>query len=515
MRFFNTLTRQIDDFKPIDQNEVKIYTCGPTVYDFAHIGNFTAYVYWDLLVRTLQLNGYRVKRVMNLTDVGHLTSDSDEGQDKMEKSAKKQQKTVWQIAEFFTDDFLRHFRGLNCTEPVAIAKATDYIFEDLQMIKTLTEKGYAYTTTDGIYYDTSKFPRYADFGHLDLKGLEAGARVDFNAQKRHLSDFALWKFIAKHEDHAMQWPLPDDIKDLLDFTAINQKDLATDETGAILGYPGWHIECSCIIHSLLGETIDIHTGGIDHIPVHHTNEIAQSEAAFGKILANYWLHNNFITIDGAKISKSKGNILTFYDLEQKGYNYMDYRMWVLQGHFSSERNFSWENLAAAHQLLTKWRNFAALRWQVKSPNLIEGPVRLGQAARSAEHEMMVGDFTNPILEGVNNNLTSAQTIAKIDELMPKIYQNPNNPRSDEAACNGGLSASKALDFWQFIDDLLGLNLLNSTPNLQDEAYNLIKDREAARTSKNWQLSDQLRDQITETYGVVLRDTDDGTIWEYK
>ena len=271
MKLFNTLGRKLETFKPFDPQNVKVYTCGPTVYSSPHIGNYAAYIYWDLLVRLLKFNGYTVHRVLNLTDVGHLSSDADEGEDKLEKGARTSGKTVWEVADYYAHEFLTGFHALNLVEPTKIAKATDYIAADIQVVDALTKKGYTYETSDGIYFDTSKFAKYADFAKLSLRDLKAGARVALSSEKRNPSDFAVWKFIRPEEKHDMRW----------DYLSRP-------------GYPGWHLECSTIIHSELGETIDIHTGGIDHIPVHHTNEIAQSEAAFDKKLAKYWLHCNLL-----------------------------------------------------------------------------------------------------------------------------------------------------------------------------------------------------------------------------
>ena len=286
LHLYNTLTRKIEEFRPIDPKHVKIYTCGPTVYSTPHIGNFAAYIYWDLLIRTLKFNNYVPYRVLNLTDVGHLTSDGDEGEDKLEKGARQSGKSVWEVAEYYASLFLKDYQSLNLISPDVIAKATDYIEEDKALVDQLISKGYTYETSDGIYFDTSKLPTYADFAQLNLNNLKAGARVEFSTEKRNLSDFAVWKFIQPGEKHAMRW----------------------DYLGRP-GYPGWHLECSSIIHTELGEPIDIHTGGIDHIPVHHTNEIAQTLAAFDKQLSHYWLHCNHLRSEGKKISKSLGNAL--------------------------------------------------------------------------------------------------------------------------------------------------------------------------------------------------------------
>ena len=450
MKLYNTLTRKVEEFTPINDKRVKIYTCGPTVYSFAHIGNFTCYVYWDLLVRILQLEGWPVDRVLNITDVGHLTSDADDGEDKMEKGAKREGKTVWKVAEMYMGDFLENFHALNMVEPTDICRATDFIKEDTQLVDALYEKGYLYDTADGLYFDTSKFPKYADFARLDLEHLKAGARIEFSDEKRNPSDFAVWKWIRDGEDHAMQW-----------------------EYRGRMGYPGWHLECSTIIHEKLGEPIDIHCGGIDHIPVHHTNEIAQTECAYGEKMANFWLHNNFITIEGQKISKSLGNVYMFSDLEEKGYSHMDYKMWVLQGHFQSERNFSFEDIAAAKQRLLNYRNFAALRWQKEATDMSE--------VRKA---MMVQ---------LENNLNSAGALAELDKCM-----STNVP--DE-------------EFVKFLDDAFGLKITESTPDISDELKTKIEKRFKAKKEKDFATADALRDEISDE-GIALLDGADGSIWQY-
>ena len=445
MKLYNTLGRKLENFKPVN-GIVKIYTCGPTVYNFQHIGNYAAQIYWDLLARTLKANGYAVKRVLNLTDVGHLVSDSDEGEDKLEKGAKREGKSVYDIAKFYSDDFLRNFYDLELTRPDVIAKATDYIEADKQAIDQMTKNGFTYETSDGIYFDTAKFPRYADFAKLDLKGLQAGARVEFSNEKRNASDFAVWKFIKPGEKHEMRW----------------------DYLGRP-GYPGWHLECSTIIHEELGEPIDIHTGGVDHIPIHHTNEIAQSFALSGRALAKYWLHCNFITIDGEKISKSLGNVYLLSDLKERGFSSMDYKMWVLAGHYQGTRNFTFESLAAAKNRRLNWRNRIALCYQ-----------------KNITHS---DEAYKKILEAVSNNLNSAEAFALID--------------------------NSELDFndWQRIDQLFGLRLIEDSPEISPEAKNLILEREKARESKDFSRSDEIRDKLV-LLGVNVKDTTDGTIWEF-
>ncbi len=446
MKLYNRASRKVEKFQPRDPKNVKIYTCGPTVYNFQHIGNFAAYIYWDLLVRTLIANDYAPNRVLNITDVGHLVSDDDEGEDKLEKGARLENKTVWEVANFYLTDFLENYRQLHLLEPTKITRATDYIEQGKALVDTLAAAGYTYETTDGVYFDTSKFPNYAKFAGLDLENLKAGARVDFNDEKRHVSDFALWKFIQPGEKHAMRW----------------------DYLGRP-GYPGWHLECSTIIHAELGETIDIHTGGIDHIPVHHTNEIAQSESAFKKPLAHFWLHCNFITIEGQKVSKSLNNFYTIHDLIKKGFSPLDYKMWVLQGHYQSERNFSFDDLSAAQQRRLNWRNRIALARQTKI----------------ADHPTIITE----VIEQLSNNLNSAAAFALIDH------------------------AETSLQDWQQIDELFGLGLITDSPDLTTEQKQLLKTRATARENLDFTASDQLRFEL-ESQGISVKDTPDGQIWQY-
>ena len=449
LRIYNTASRKIETFKPLSET-VKIYTCGPTVYGFQHIGNYASYIYWDLLVRTLKLDGYKVKRVLNFTDVGHLTSDGDSGEDKLEKGAAREGKSVYEIAEFYSEDFMRNFRELCLTEPDVLARATDYIEEDIKAVNKMTANGFTYETEDGIYYDTSKFSDYAKFAKLDLSGLQAGARIDFSDEKRNNSDFAVWKFIKPGEKHAMRW----------------------DYLGRP-GYPGWHLECSTIIHKELGEPIDIHTGGIDHVPVHHTNEIAQTYAMSGKELAKYWLHCNFITIDGKKISKSLGNIFTLDDLSERGFSPMDFKMWVLAGHYQGTRNFTFESLEAAKQRRLNWRNRIALLYQ--------------SAAEPGSSSNQ--DTFDKILSAVNNNLNSAEAFAIID------------------------TSDLAMDDWRKVDELFGLSLIADSPDTDDSTKSLILERQAARENKDFARSDELRDQL-KALGIVIEDTASGPIWQY-
>lgn len=453
MKLYNTLSHKVEDFLPANPDEVKIYTCGPTVYSFAHIGNFTAYVYWDLLIRTLRLNGWKEKRVLNITDVGHLTSDADDGEDKMEKGARREGKTVWEVAQMYMDDYLANFRALGLIEPFAVCRATDFIKEDKKLVEALDAAGYLYDTTDGLYFDTSKFPKYAEFARLDLENLRAGARVEFSDEKRNPSDFAVWKWIREGEDHAMKW-----------------------EFRGRMGYPGWHLECSTIIHEKLGEPIDIHCGGIDHIPVHHTNEIAQTEGAFGGQMSRFWLHNNFITVEGQKISKSLGNVYYLSDLKEHGFSPIDYKMWLYQGHYQAERDFSFEQLSAAHARLMNYRNFAALRWQ-------------GVEKSDFEEECA------EILECLNSNLNSAGAFAVLD-----------------GVAKSGKAPSD--NFLKFVDEAFGLEIANSTQDISDELKGKISERVAAKAEKDYAKADALRDEIAYA-GIELLDSADGVKWQYR
>lgn len=484
LRLHNTLTKKTEDFVPQHGNNVLLYTCGPTVYNYLHVGNWAAYVYWDILVRTLLANDYTIERVMNITDVGHLTGenegDADTGEDKMQKGARREGKTAWEVAEFYAEDFLVGMEKLGLLLPEHTPKATDFIPQQLDLIRILKEKGFTYQTTDGIYFDTSKFPTYADFAGLDLAAQKAGARVEFNTEKRNPSDFALWKFSPLDEKRDMEWATPDD---LLELPQGDDK---------IMGFPGWHLECSAMAMSILGPTLDIHTGGIDHIPVHHTNEIAQSESASGVRFANYWLHNNHLKVNGTKISKSLGNGYTLQDLAERGFSALDYRMFVLQSQYSSEGNFTFENLTAAKNRLANWRNVAALRHQT--------------------HDTLVGDSdksisllatSQAIIEAINNDLNTPEALRVIDQAFAQF----------DGKDLGSIHQHGLNHVLESIDAILGLQLVDSTPDVDDEIKQLIIKRQRARDEKNWATSDEIRDKILKK-GIVLRDTSSGSIWEY-
>lgn len=485
LKLYNTATGTVDEFKSINDKKVFIYSCGPTVYGNPHIGNWSGYIYWDLLVRLLQYKDYDVKRVINITDVGHLTSDGDTGEDKLEKCAKKEHKTAWEVAKEYTEIFNDGFAKLNLVAPNFMPNASDFIPQQLELIKSLKLKGATYQIDDGIYFDTSKFPKYADFAHLDLANQMAGARVNINTQKHNPSDFAVWKFSPKNESRDMEWATPKEIMD-------------TPSEDIVMGFPGWHIECSAIALSLLGNTIDIHTGGIDAIPVHHTNEIAQSEMATGKTFSNFWLHCNFIKVDGKKMSKSLGNTYTLSDIIEKGYSPMDFRMLILQGNYRNEGNFTFDNLIATKNHLANWKNVAALRHQIHDTIISHND------KNKSDHSVSLYALTGAIIESLENNLNTPETLKLIDEAFSRIQKvSPEN-----------INKQSLVDALESIDELLGLNLLGTTPDINDKQKALIIERNNARSQKDWSKSDKLRNKLKND-GIIIRDIDhENSIWEY-
>jgi cysteinyl-tRNA synthetase len=482
LQFHNQLSKHVDAFRPLLEGKVSLYTCGPTVYNFLTVGNWTAYVYWDTLVRVLSANNLDVTRVMNITDVGHLVSDADDGEDKLEKGAKREGKTAWEVAQFYTDDFLAGMKALNLIPPTHMPRATDYIEQQLALVRTLKGKGITYKISDGIYYDTAKFPTYGDFAGLDLDAQKAGARVEFNPEKRNPSDFALWKFTPEGEKRDMEWSTPADL---------------TDESSERAGFPGWHLECSAMAMALLGETIDLHTGGIDHIPVHHTNEIAQSEAANGVRFANYWLHNNHLKVDGTKISKSLGNGYTLQDLEEKGYDPMDLRLFILQSHYRTEGNFTFDNLDAARNRRLNWRNVAALRHQTHDT------LEPDSVTETDSKTISLYAATQALLETLSDDLNTAESMAIIDEAFGQVVSHRLDDIHDHAF----------VTFLEMIDQLLGLKLLETSPDINDDQKRLIIERVRARENKDFSRSDEIRTEL-EKSGIAVRDTASGSVWEY-
>jgi cysteinyl-tRNA synthetase len=470
MKLYNTLTRTVDEIQPLEPPKVSVYTCGPTVYDYAHIGHWFNYVRMDTLIRTLKLSGLRPTWVMNVTDVGHLVSDADEGEDKLEKGARREGKTAWEVAELYTRDFFDTLKLLNILIPDHIPKATEHIKEQLELIKKLEEKGFTYTISDGVYYDTSKFEGYAAFARLDLEGLQAGARVEQNTEKRNPTDFALWKFSPPVN--------PGDKK----------RDMEWESPWGV-GFPGWHIECSAMSMKYLGETLDIHTGGIDHIPVHHTNEIAQSEAATGKRFANYWMHSNHVMVQGEKISKSLGNGIRLQDLLEQGISAQTVRLHILESHYRSQSQFSLDGLNAAAQRLQGLQALADLRWQD-----IPGET-------SDEYKVLLTrTLPERITEVLSNDLNTPEALAALSEA--------------EGALIEGYRSSARAYLEQFLESIvnqvLGLDLLGSS-DISDAQKKLIEERTTARETKDWAQSDKLRDQLS-AQGIGVKDTPTGAVW---
>ncbi|HEX5744464.1 MAG TPA: cysteine--tRNA ligase [Candidatus Saccharimonadales bacterium] len=454
----------MDEIKPQHPPEVTIYTCGPTVYDYAHIGHWFTYVRMDILVRTLKAGGFKPKWVMNITDVGHLVSDADEGEDKLQQKARREGKTAQEIAEFYTKDFLDGMASLNMLKPGRIVKATEHIKDQIALIRKLEKKGYTYVIDDGVYYDTGKFRRYPEFARLDLDEQQAGARVNHNPQKRNPSDFALWKFSPEDVKRDMEWDSP---------------------WGK--GFPGWHIECSAMSMKYLGDTLDIHTGGIDHVPVHHTNEIAQSEAATGKRFANYWMHSNHVTVDGEKISKSLGNSITLRDIEKKGISPQAVRLHILESNYRSQSKFNWDSLVAAENRLRDLRAMAVLRWQAPETTHDTGTFALL-------------DVPLQLFNRLADDLDTPQALAYLSEVSTQlqvVFIEQDMVDHFEAMLQG-------------IDDLLGLDLM-SEGDITDEQKRMIAERSKARDAQDWARADKMRDLLLEQ-GIAVRDTVHGAIW---
>lgn len=466
MRLHNTASKSIEELQPQVPGHVSLYTCGPTVYNYLQIGNWATYIRWDILVRTLKVLGYEVNWAMNITDVGHLTDDADEGEDKMEKGARREDKTAWEIAEFFTKDFTKGMQALNISQPNHLLKATDHIAEQIALIERLEKKGYTYTIDDGVYFDTSKFPNYGNMANLKIRALKAGARVEFNQQKRNITDFALWKFTPKGVTRDMQWQSP---------------------WGA--GFPGWHIECSAMAMQYLGDTLDIHAGGIDHIPVHHTNEIAQSEGATGKPFANIWLHGNFITVEGTKLSKSLGNSYSLQDIYDHGFSADDLRVLFLQSHYRTEADFTWEALEAARNRRHNWLAAADLRWQASDS--------IGISNNVADYYKTMHD---ELLSVLADDLNTPVALAVVSRVLLAIEKHGLHP-NDTAAFEKLLG---------FIDSLLGTKLAE-TKDITAEQKALAAERTKARASKDFARADGLRTLLFDQ-GIEVSDTAVGSRW---
>ena len=461
MKLYNTLTRSVETLKPVKGKKVSMYTCGPTVYDYAHIGHWFTYIRWDMVMRTLIANGYKPTWVMNITDVGHLVSDADEGEDKLEKGAKREGKTAWEVAKFYTEDFLACMRALNMLPPDYMPRATEHIPEQIELIQKLEKKGYTYTTSDGVYYDTSKFEGYAAFARLDLDDQQEGARVAINPEKRNPTDFALWKFSPAGVKRDMEWDSP---------------------WGK--GFPGWHIECSAMSMKYLGKTIDIHTGGIDHIPVHHTNEIAQSEAVTRKRFANLWMHANHVMVNGEKISKSLGNGIRLQEIVEHGFSPMTVRIHVLESHYRSQSKFSWEGLEAAKVRKKNYERMADLLFQPREV----GPWLKQNLTLTTIKQALADDLNTPLaLSALSGLATQAE---------------------DRLISTKEVEVFRAM--LHELDSLFGLKLTHRH-DIDDSQKALIMQREQARNNQDWAKADELRHELTKQ-GLGVRDTPQGPVW---
>ena len=463
MKVYNTLTREKENLKTIKDGEIGMYSCGPTVYDYAHIGNLRTYVFMDLLNKTLRKDGYNLKHVMNITDVGHLVSDADEGEDKMQKAANREHKSPYDIADYYTKVFLEDLEKLNIRKPDIIAKATEHIPEMIEYVQKIIDNGFAYETSTGVYFDVTKLPSYGMLSRKKLDGEKAGARIEVDNEKRNPFDFAIWK--KAPENHIMQWKSP---------------------WG--MSFPGWHLECSAMSKKYLGEQFDIHTGGVDHIPIHHENEIAQSMGYSGKIPANYWMHGEFLKVDGGKMSKSLGNIYTISELERRGFDALDFRYFCLNAHYRSLLNFTFKSLKSAQIGLERLRN------------------SVNEHANSNEKVDIeeIENYRKEFMEALNDDLDTPKALSIVWEIARKEKK------------------SKAYaDLLGEMDKIIGVDISIEKINerelkkeekiresLDVETKKLIEEREIARKNKDWAKSDLLRDEL-ESKGIRIKDTNAG------
>ena len=454
VKLYNTLTKTKEEFKPIDNKEVKIYTCGPTVYSYAHIGNFRAYIFMDNIRRVLKYNGYDLKHVMNITDVGHLESDADEGEDKMEKAARRENKNPYEIAEFYMKAFFKDMEKLNIDRPEIITRATDNIPQMIEYVQDILKNGYGYETSKGIYFDISKLDKYPVLSNRKLDEQIAGARVDIDTEKRNPYDFALW--IKAPENHLMKWDSP---------------------WGP--SYPGWHIECSAMSRKYLGEQFDIHTGGIDLIPTHHENEIAQSKGACGKIPAHYWMHGEYLLINGGKMSKSLGNVYLVDDIRKRGYDPIVYRLFSYSCHYRNKLNFTWEAIEATSKSLERLKNGYKLH--------IEGKDKI--------EKNIINMYEERFHKAINDDLNMPSAMGIVWEVIR------NEKKSPELA-------KLLLKF----DSVLGLKIdeeiLEEKTKIPQEIINIAEQRKIARENKDWNKSDELRELI-QSKGYEIKDNKDG------
>lgn len=458
LKFFNTLSRKIEPFNPIIKGQVSLYCCGPTVYNFAHIGNLRTYIFEDLLRRTLEHAGYNVKHVMNVTDVGHLESDADVGEDKMELARKRESKSPYDIARFYEEAFFKDLQRLHIKMPTLICRATEHIKEMQDFISELERKGFTYTVDGNVYFRINKFPSYADFSQRNLSELLEGARVEIDKRKENPLDFVLWFSNSKFPNQIMKWESPWGV-----------------------GFPGWHIECSAMASKYLGDHFDIHCGGIDHISIHHTNEIAQSEARFSKKWVNVWMHGEFLVLQKEKMSKSKGEFLTLTSLTDKGYDPLHYRYLCLGAHYRSQLFFSFEALDGARNA------FESLKNRVLSYRL--NPEKPKNQTRKQE-------LKQAFFAAMNNDLDTPIALSIVWESL-----------KDQS-----LSNTEKLELMRDFDVVLGFDVDEfCAPKLSDTHMAMIKQRELARKNKDWVQSDAMRDQLLKD-GICIKDTKDGTEW---
>lgn len=454
LNFYNTLTRTKEEFKPLEGNTVRIYSCGPTVYKDATIGNMKSYIFMDTLRRVLKYNGYDLKHAMNITDVGHLVSDADEGEDKMIKASKEEKKTPLEIAKIYTDRFFEDFKRLNIEKPEIICKATDHIDDMIEFVQSLLDNGYAYETSTAIYFDVSKLDKYGILSGIDVRNQKAGARVEVDKEKRNPYDFAL--FIKAPENHIMKWESP---------------------WG--LAYPGWHIECSTMSNKYLGEVFDIHTGGIDLIPTHHENEIAQSKGKTGKIPAKFWMHCDYLLIDGGKMSKSLGNTYLVTDLMQKGYDPLSFKMMCYTAHYRNKLNFTWEGLASSQSALAR---------------LKEGYAKHKEGLDNID-DTQVEEYRKKFHEAINDDMNMPMAMSIVWD----VVKNPNKSKK---------LAELLLDF----DKVMGLKItepiFKKEEEIPEEIAQIVEKRKQARANKDWATSDALRDELKEK-GYNVKDSKDG------
>ncbi len=448
---YDSMSKEKVLFSPIQKNEVKIYSCGPTVYKPQHIGNMRAFVFADTLHRVMQLAGYNVKHVINITDVGHLTDDADDGEDKLEKTAKESNKSASAIAKEISEKFLNDLDLLNINlKEYQFPRATGYISAQIELIQDLEKKNYTYRTQDGIYFDTSKFPNYGSLGNIDISNLKDGARIGKKDSKRNLTDFALWKFSKPGEHRQQEWDSPWGV-----------------------GFPGWHIECSAMSMSILGKQIDIHTGGVEHIPVHHNNEIAQSECATGiSPFVKYWMHGQHLKVDGEKMSKSLGNVIYLSDITKKGYTAADFRYLLLTAHYRSEINFTWGALDASKTALSKLTDYIATE---------------------NERGHIIANYESAFKKALFNDLNTSKAIAVIWEVMKSDY----NKKDKISTIRNML-------------DILGVDFKSKIKHIQipENIERLLRLRDKVRREKKWEESDKLREEINKM-GYRVLDTKDG------